>query len=1051
MTAVVTWFEMIVSTIPLPLLEVWGRFAYIVGLFLAVCAFGGFTFRIGEHWGFGRARQTWNAKAFLSVPLTFVLIIATGYIGSFIVLVPGAQTFESLKDLVVLLSVVLLGYPALVTIPFAYGLSDLIEGVPPEFLLAWLPGYFINPSCFWIAHQFIGKNPDFRLAGTWWRYLASAALFMMLEPVLWGYVCSDQFPAGISYRSITPALFFTTSITWAMGPIAFLAALPLARRLGWFWAEIPGHVRERAIGSSEWTWEAGRGETLGDADAVPEGLPIRIFIFLPFIALVLVMVGATAIVALRTADDDATRLATRLHHEMSVNMRMRLDDYLARSPAPIASQREDALAALLRSQAVGTNGRAFILDRTGKIIVSSAPDGDPVVESAVAALARHTGPSGLSAATEFQFDHVTEKPLSRETWLTYATSYDDDSAGRHWVLVTAMPESFYLAGLREANSRSAMVFALALVLSLVLAAALASIVTAPLRRMANATRMMARGDLSVRVPGSKLEELGALAAMFNDMAAKLKKSFDDLVGEVETRKSRERALQESEARLRASEERWRSVFETSTLGIMLTDHDLRLLATNRALQVMIGYTAQELQKFSPVDLMAEEEREGARRRLAELREGKRANYEVVARWRRKDGSPIWANTFVSTIPGGENSPPIYLATAIDITDRHKAESELRRFAAYLAEAEKLSHTGCWARNTTTGELFWSQEEWRIFGLDPETTQLSYQVFLDLVHPEDRAALEEHSLRAVQNKWPYDIVFRAVLRDGTVKHLHSVGTPQIEESDEVVEYIGVTVDETERVHASAVMHEAQAELARVARLTTMGELAASIAHEVNQPLAAVVASGNAALRWLAHTPPNLDETRNRLKAIVTQGNRASEVIRRIRSLFKHHTPEYVELDINDAIREVLELTVSTLRGRDVVVQTQLPAAVPQALGDRVQLQQVIMNLIMNGADAMSTVADRPRILRIGSRINGGGSVLVSVKDSGIGIDEAIRGRIFEPLFSTKSTGMGMGLSICRSIVEAHGGKLWATPATPHGTEFQFTIPTAGSGPMNRRVL
>src|SRR5499426_53557 len=885
MAAVVTWFEMIVGAIPLPMLEVWGRFAYIVGLFLAICAFGGFTFRIGEHWGFGRARQTWNVKAFLSVPLTFVLVIATGYIGSFIVLVPGAQTFESLKDLVVLLSVVLLGYPALITIPFAYGLSDLIEGVPPEFLLAWLPGYFINPSCFWIANQFIGKNPDFRMAGTWWRYLSAAALFMALEPVLWGYVCSDKFPAGISYYSITPALFFTTSITWAMGPLAFLAALPLARRFGWFWAEIPGHVRERAIGSSEWTWEAGRGETRDRADAVQQGLPIRIFIFSPFIALLLVMVGATATVALRSADDDAVKLATRLHHEMSVNIRMRLDDYLARSPAPIASQREDALAALLRSQAVGTNGRAFILDRTGKMIVSSAPDGDPVVESAVAALARHTGPSGLSAAaTEFQFDHVTQKPLSREAWLTYATAYRDDRTGRDWILVTAMPESFYLAGLRVANSRSAMVFALALVLSLVLAAALASMVSAPLRSMADATRMMARGDLSVRVPGSKLEELGVLAAMFNDMAAKLKKSFDDLVGEVETRKSRERELQESEARLRASEERWRSLFETSTLGIMLTDHDLRLLATNRALHAMIGYTAQELQKLSPVDLMAEEEREGARRRLAELREGKRANYEVVTRWRRKDGLPIWVNTFVSTIPAGENSPPIYFATAIDITDRHKAESELRRFASYLAEAEKLSHTGFWARNTKTDELFWSHEECRIFGLDPETTQLSYQVFLDLVHPEDRAALEKDTIQAVRNKQPYEILFRAVLRNGTIKHLHSVGKPQIEESGEVVEYIGVTMDETERVRANVAIHNAQAELARVARLTTMGELSASIAHEINQPLAAVVVNGTAALRWLAHTPPNLEETRNSLKAIVQQGNRASEVIGRIRSLF-----------------------------------------------------------------------------------------------------------------------------------------------------------------------
>ena len=188
MKAIVAWYEMLFTTVPLPLLEVWGRFAYIVGLFLAICAFGGFTFRIGDHWGFGRTRQTWDAKAFLSMPLTFVLIIATGYVGSFIVLVPGAQTFESLKDLVVLLCIVLLGYPALITVPFAYGLSDLIEGVPPE--LPARTGCRDISSIPRVSGWPISSSAGIRTFAwrrTWWRYGVFVVLFMMLEPVMWGY------------------------------------------------------------------------------------------------------------------------------------------------------------------------------------------------------------------------------------------------------------------------------------------------------------------------------------------------------------------------------------------------------------------------------------------------------------------------------------------------------------------------------------------------------------------------------------------------------------------------------------------------------------------------------------------------------------------------------------------------------------------------------------------------------------------------------------------------------------------------------------------------
>ena len=500
----------------------WGRFSYIVGLVLAICAFGGFTFRIGERWGFGRERQTWDAKAFLSLPLTFVLIIASGYIGSFIVLVPGAQTFESLKDLVVLLCIVLFGYPALIAVPPAYMLSDLIEGVPPDFVLNWAEGYFFWTAFVWMAYQLIGRNPDFRRARTWRRYGVFVALIMLFDPVMWGFICSGQFTSAISYRNISSALFFTLTVTWLLAPGAFLVALPLARRFGWFWAEIPGHVRERAIGGSEWIWEAGRGRTPGDAGRVQEGLPIRIFIFTPFIALVLVMVGATAIVALRSADDDAARLATRLHQEASANIRMRLDDYLARSPSPMDAQRNDALVSLLRSQAIGSEGRAFILDRHGRddrLVRSRRRPGGGECGCRSGA-AHRVRPAMSAAATEFRFDHVTARPLSRETWLTYATTYRDDSARPsldsghgHARSVLSGGRAHRRAAVRRWCSRwrwcSPSCWPRRWRRS----------VTAPLRRIARATQAMARGDLSARVPGSRLEELGALAQSFNDMAA----------------------------------------------------------------------------------------------------------------------------------------------------------------------------------------------------------------------------------------------------------------------------------------------------------------------------------------------------------------------------------------------------------------------------------------------------------------------------------------------------------------------------------------------------
>jgi signal transduction histidine kinase len=270
---------------------------------------------------------------------------------------------------------------------------------------------------------------------------------------------------------------------------------------------------------------------------------------------------------------------------------------------------------------------------------------------------------------------------------------------------------------------------------------------------------------------------------------------------------------------------------------------------------------------------------------------------------------------------------------------------------------------------------------------------------------------------------------------------TVEVPGINRSDE----IGAMATAAEIFKDNMIERQrAQAELARVGRLTTMGELVASIAHEINQPLAAILANGEAGLRWLNRDEPDLDEVRDAVSRITQDSRRAAKMIENLRALAKKSEPQSARFDINSTIQEVLLLTRSELMQHDVVLHTDLSAAERMVLGDRVQLQQVMLNLIMNGIEAMSAVIDRPKVLTISSIHVESGGVLVAVKDTGEGINPETADRIFESFFTTKPNGMGMGLSICRSIIEAHGERFWASHNTPHGAIFQFTLP-AGSEP------
>ncbi len=381
-----------------------------------------------------------------------------------------------------------------------------------------------------------------------------------------------------------------------------------------------------------------------------------------------------------------------------------------------------------------------------------------------------------------------------------------------------------------------------------------------------------------------------------------------------------------------------------------------------------------------------------------------------------------------------------LREARERAERKKAEEAFRRSEMYLAEAQRLSHTGSFGWDPASGKIYWSNETYRIFECEP-TIEPTVQMAFDRTHPDDRMRLRETLDRASIDRSEFIVEHRLLMADGSVKYVRVVAHPSTGEDPERFIFVGAVMDITERNRAEEALRTAQAEVVRVSRLTTMGELVASIAHEINQPLAGVTANGNACLRWLNRDVPDLDAARDAVARIVRDAHRAGEVIQGVRALTKKSGPQLTPLDINGAIREVLALTRSDLQQHGVVLQTDLSADARPVFGDRVQLQQVLLNLIMNGLEAMRAVTERPKTLAITSEPVEPSGVLVAVEDTGTGLDPATADRIFDPFFTTRPSGMGMGLSICRSIIDAHGGRLWASPRVPCGTSFRFTVPTA----------
>jgi len=501
----------------------------------------------------------------------------------------------------------------------------------------------------------------------------------------------------------------------------------------------------------------------------------------------------------------------------------------------------------------------------------------------------------------------------------------------------------------------------------------------------------------------------------------------------------EREKAEAEVRELASglEAKIRRLVEANVVGIVMWTLEGAIIHANEAFLHMLQYSRGDLAtgRVRWTDLTPTEWRDRDERAIAELK-ATGIFQPLEKEYFRKDGSRV------PVLLGGalfERSGKEGVAFVLDLSEQKRAERALRRSEAFLAESQHLSRIGSFSWRVATDEITWSEQLYRMCELE-----IGVPVTLELirtrVHPEDVSLIEKMKMvhQASDGGNDFEWQYRLLMPNHSIKYMHAVAHA-IRDQDGQLEYIAAVQDVTARRLSEEALDKARLELARVARVMSLGALTASIAHEVNQPLSGIITNASTCLRMLDAEPPNMNGARETARRTIRDGHRASEVITRLRALFTKKDAAAELVDLNEATREVIALSLSELQGNRVILKTELANKLPVVKGDRVQLQQVILNLLRNASDAMNNISDRPKQLVIRTEPSEGNRVRVSVEDVGTGFEREQMNRLFEAFYTTKSDGMGIGLSVSRSIIENHHGSLCATSNEGPGSTFSFSLP------------